>query len=70
MKARARTLTTVTDLVVVWVHTTAGAIKQVNILRHAKVDVLMSLAAGFEGAAENKIRFVSVRATVDGPGSP
>lgn len=48
------------DLVVVWTHTTAGEIKQVNILRHAKVEILMGLAAGYEGLPEDKIRYVPV----------
>lgn len=60
MEVPAHELTTVSDLVVVWTHTTAGEIKQVNILRHAKVEILMGLAAGYEGLPEDKIRYVPV----------
>lgn len=53
---------TVSDLVVLWVHTTAKEIKQVNMLRHAAVEILISLAAGYEGTEDNKIRYVFVPA--------
>lgn len=50
----------VSDLVVLWVHTTSKDIKQVNMLRQASVEILMSLAAGYEEIADNELQYVSL----------
>lgn len=48
----------VSDLVVLWVHTTSKDIKQVNMLRQASVEILLSLAAGYEGTEDDKLQYV------------